>query len=207
MLTKTCIDRKQVPWQFHLSQYAGKALPPVVSPLITSYLYPYSRARMIQQYIEAKSVAGLTASLPLADVHGYLFALNGYYDWRLLAIAQAVVSEGDLVVEVGANIGTESIGLAQTVGAAGRVLAFEPFSDNVRTLTKVLNSAGVLDRVEILAEAVGDEDGELDFIAPQEEGMTGVGYLLQGKSGGGSIRVKVTVAVLKRRPWGNTRLR
>ena len=45
------------------------------------------------------------------------------------------VARGDIVVDIGANIGTFSVYAAKMCGAA-RVLAFEPFPDNYRMLAK-----------------------------------------------------------------------
>jgi FkbM family methyltransferase len=39
---------------------------------------------------------------------------------------QRLCADGDVVIEVGANIGAHTVGLARHVGATGRVLAFEP---------------------------------------------------------------------------------
>jgi FkbM family methyltransferase len=47
----------------------------------------------------------------------------GEIEGRLFA---ALVRPGDVVVEVGANIGAHTVHLAKLVGAAGRVVAFEP---------------------------------------------------------------------------------
>lgn len=73
------------------------------------------------------------------------------------------VREGDIVADVGASVGLYTIALAQRVGDAGRVIAFEPDSASVVLLKKnlALNAAGR--RVEIVEAAVGNEEGSSHF--------------------------------------------
>lgn len=42
------------------------------------------------------------------------------------SLLEQLLQAGDIVIEVGANIGAHTVGMAKRVGAAGRVLAFEP---------------------------------------------------------------------------------
>ena len=51
-------------------------------------------------------------------------ALTG--EKQLLVRVLGELREGDVVFDVGANIGTHAIAFAKTVGDAGRVAAFEP---------------------------------------------------------------------------------
>ena len=46
------------------------------------------------------------------------------------------VREGDVVIDVGANLGSYTIPLAEKVGVTGGVFAFEPF----RRMTQLLNA-------------------------------------------------------------------
>ncbi len=52
--------------------------------------------------------------------------LYGEYCFSESQVFEQLLSPGDTVVEVGANIGAHTVHLAQLVGPAGRVLAFEP---------------------------------------------------------------------------------
>lgn len=73
------------------------------------------------------------------------------------------VRQGDTVADVGANIGLYTIALAQRVGSAGRVVAFEPDPANAVLLKRnlALNPTG--EKVEVIEAAVGDEEGEVPF--------------------------------------------
>jgi FkbM family methyltransferase len=77
-----------------------------------------------------------------------------------------LVRSGDLVVEVGANIGAHTVGLARRVGAAGRVVAFEP----QRACYALLQSQLALNRlhnVHAYHLALGQRPGELWVPATQ----------------------------------------
>jgi FkbM family methyltransferase len=67
------------------------------------------------------------------------------------------VSPGDIVVDIGANIGTFSLYAAKVCGAA-RVISFEPFLDNFRLLTKNVEQ-NQLPSVACVNEAVAGSRG------------------------------------------------
>ena len=49
------------------------------------------------------------------------------------------VKEGDLVIDIGANVGHYTHRLSSLVGASGRVLAFEPVPESFELLSSNLN--------------------------------------------------------------------
>jgi FkbM family methyltransferase len=67
---------------------------------------------------------------------------------------------GMTVLEVGANIGTETVSLLKRHGAE-RVLAFEPDAENVRMLRANVALNGVHDRAEVHELALSDVDSTL----------------------------------------------
>jgi FkbM family methyltransferase len=50
----------------------------------------------------------------------------GMYERQTSAVLRKLVSPGSLVLDIGANIGAHTLGLAQLVGSKGHILAFEP---------------------------------------------------------------------------------
>src|SRR4029077_19443419 len=95
-----------------------------------------------------------------ADLIGYAFAVHGYYNWRNIAIAKAVCRPADTIVEVGANVGSETVGFSDTVGKEGVVHAIEPFPPNVELLRA--NAAQTrYNNVNVHAVAVSDQVGRL----------------------------------------------
>ena len=64
------------------------------------------------------------------------------------------VSRGATIVDVGANIGFNTVYAARRVGPAGRVIAIEPAADNLSVLHENI-AANALENVEVLAVAAG----------------------------------------------------
>lgn len=65
------------------------------------------------------------------DLAIYLF---GYFEPTTARVLGSLISPGDTVVDIGANIGAHTLPLAKRVGSDGRVFAFEP---TVFALTKL----------------------------------------------------------------------
>jgi FkbM family methyltransferase len=72
----------------------------------------------------------------------------------------SLVRQGDMVVEVGANIGAHTVGLARQVGASGRVVAFEP-QRACYALLQAQVALNQLDNVNAYWSALGQRRGEL----------------------------------------------
>jgi FkbM family methyltransferase len=91
---------------------------------------------------------------------------------------------GSIVIEVGANIGAHTVGLARLVGPQGRVLAFEPqrLPFQVLCANVALNS---LDNVDCFWAAAGRQDGfiQVPDLDPRKEYNFG-GVTLVGSRGG-----------------------
>ncbi len=128
------------------------------------------------------------------DLHASVFAIHGYFDWRVVAVASFLCRKGDTIVEVGANVGTETLAFADIVGREGRVHAFEPFPDNLRQLREVV-SAGGLSQVRIVASAVSDRAGTLAF-SPPPDGWSGSGHLVSSADHGDRETITVETVPL-----------
>ena len=125
----------------------------------------------------------------------FLFNRNNLYIGRSLAyygefshlemrMLRQLCSEGDVVIEVGANIGSHTVGLARQVGPSGRVLAFEPQRLVFQTLCAnvALNS---LTQVDCYWAGVGAQTGYLTVpeLDPEQEDNFGGVSLLDGMEG------------------------
>ena len=90
-----------------------------------------------------------------------------------------ICAPGHIVIEVGANIGSHTVGLARLVGSSGRVLAFEPQRLPFQTLCAnvALNS---IENVDCFWAAMGSQDGYIDVpdINPRKEFNFGAVSLL-----------------------------
>jgi FkbM family methyltransferase len=77
----------------------------------------------------------------------------------------AAVRPGDVVLDIGANLGAYTMLFAQWVGARGHVYAFEPAPDARRGLARHVELNAVGDRVTLLGDAMSAAEGVARFHA------------------------------------------
>jgi len=106
---------------------------------------------------------------------GRIAYATGRYEPRTTQIIQARVQPGDVVVDVGANIGYFSIVAARAAGPSGRVVAFEPVESVRRQLARNLQ-LNDLEHVEIRSEALSDRTADATFYQGPDRD-TGLGSL------------------------------
>jgi FkbM family methyltransferase len=99
-----------------------------------------------------------------------------------------VVAAGTTVLDIGANLGGYTVLLAQWVGPAGRVHAFEPAPGAREGLLRHIRLNDVGDRVEVHAEAMSAGTGRARFRAV---GLQGDNRLVAG-TGDAGIEVGTT---------------
>jgi FkbM family methyltransferase len=123
---------------------------------------------------------------------------RGTYEPVLSEFIVRHVREGEVCVDVGANIGYFSLLLAQRVGPTGKVVAIEAAPDNVRRLQANVDLNDAAEIVEVVAAACAAEQGEITFyqhptvdgwsrLSPPAEGDPDRRYM-------GSTWIPVTVA-------------
>lgn len=93
---------------------------------------------------------------------GRIAYVTGRYEPGTTRVMQALAHPGDTVIDVGANIGYFSIVAARAVGAAGRVVAFEPVPAVRQRLIANLR-LNHLEHVEVRLEALSAASGEVRF--------------------------------------------
>src|SRR5262249_48165820 len=86
------------------------------------------------------------------------FGFKRWQDATEIAFVRHAVRRGDIVVDVGANVGFQARLFAELVGPDGRVYAFEPDGANFRRLTAVVRG---LPQVQIARAALSDAPGTL----------------------------------------------
>jgi FkbM family methyltransferase len=84
--------------------------------------------------------------------------LLGTHEPHLQKVIREFVAAGDVVYDIGANIGYVSLSLAKRVGPRGRVIAFEPFPPTIAAFSKniEINSLG---NVQLFEFAATDQAG------------------------------------------------
>jgi FkbM family methyltransferase len=95
------------------------------------------------------------------DVYvGRALVRYGEYNRYEADVLKQLCGEGDVVVEVGANVGSHTIGLAKHVGMQGRVLAFEPQHEVFYNLCANV-ALNELHNVDCIQCALGETAGTL----------------------------------------------
>ena len=94
--------------------------------------------------------------------HGSVSFLFGTHEPDLQRIFEHLAQPGMTFYDVGANVGFYSMIVGRSVGPDGRVIAFEPVSDNARWIEHNTALNGFA-HVETRREALGNEDGEAPF--------------------------------------------
>lgn len=176
--------------RMQLTMMLGRVLPPLVALRLRSLLFPYSRAREAHCRCRVTAVTGSLLECQLSDYHGYYFVFHGFFDWRNVAVCAAVCRPGDTVIEVGANVGTETVCFADIVGREGRIIALEPDEMNFHALTRMVEVNG-FKHIEPVQCAAAETDGNVQFEITPDRGMSGAGFVRGDKlSGGATVKAR-----------------
>jgi FkbM family methyltransferase len=128
---------------------------------------------------------------PTNFIDRYILA-NGIWEPLVLSALHALVKPGDVCVDVGANAGYLSLVMAGLVGAAGKVLSFEPNRAIVPKFRRNLElNPSLQSRIELHTTGLGREATTM-FLAPDESEIVGNASLvsLAGAITTESIRVE-----------------
>lgn len=153
------------PVRLRLARLVCSRMPPVGAQKVRELIYPRTAAQSDDHWFTVRAQTGSLFTGTTADHIGYPFAVHRYYNWRNIAIAKVVCQAGDTIVEVGANVGSETVGFSDIVGERGVVHAFEPFTSNLEQLRA--NAARTRHgNVNVWPVALSDHDGHVRFVAP-----------------------------------------
>lgn len=100
--------------------------------------------------------------------------ITGAFEPELLARIASELREGDVFFDIGANNGLMSMAGAEGVGAAGKVVAFEPHpktADELREQMRINNLDHIVQVEEI---ALSNEDGLVEFSDDGPSDMLGI---------------------------------
>ncbi len=114
------------------------------------------------------------------DLAGYTILLDmqidkdywlGTYEPELQAVIRGLVHPGEVVYDVGANIGYITLLLAKAVGENGHVYAFEALPENAERWQKNIDLNGMAARTSLFSGAVTDGIGRVTFLVHASGGM------------------------------------
>ena len=136
------------------------------------------------------------------DIAIYTTADN-YIEWSILStgtyedeigkLIKISLSEGDTAIDIGGNIGLQSLRMSACVGAAGKVYAFEPLNYLQEKFKKnrALNKAN---NITLFPFALSDQQNELELVINKNQWNQGAFSLANKESGNDVQRVTVKVA-------------
>ena len=105
------------------------------------------------------------------EIHSHI--LNGGFESHITKIMSNQIKQGDVCIDVGANIGFYSILMAELSGPSGAVFAFEPVEYN-RKKIQLNASLNGLKNITIVDKALGDKSQTLELnVYPEDSKLIG----------------------------------
>lgn len=80
------------------------------------------------------------------------------------------IKEGDICIDIGANVGEHIFAFAKIVGEKGKIFGFEPTSESFEILSRMIKKMN-LKNVEIYKLALGDRRGYSEIIIPSNDDL------------------------------------
>jgi FkbM family methyltransferase len=118
---------------------------------------------------------------------------TGTYEYEINKLIRISLKNGDNALDIGGNIGLQSIRMAQCVGDTGKVYAFEPLIYLQKKLSRNISLNKVLN-ITIFPCALSDKESEADFAINKASWNQGTFSLTNDISGAEKQHVIVKVA-------------
>lgn len=118
------------------------------------------------------TIAGIQAKYYVRTADELRLAESVSGEWGERPVLEALLQnlqKGDVVYDVGANIGVYSVLIAKAVGESGKVFAFEPEQESIARLKSNAEING-LHNVEVVEKALGDENKQASLIIGKTTG-------------------------------------
>jgi len=114
-------------------------------------------------------IEGLEVAVDVTDGTARLLHFYGQsYEPGLSRALRQRLAPGDVLLDIGANIGYFSVLAGLTVAPAGRVIAFEPHPAAREVLQQAVAANRLGEIVEIVPAAVADRDGRVSLFLSQD---------------------------------------
>lgn len=179
-------------------EFVARLLPPsakqaiyqnqLIANLVRSSLNLVAPEELITVKIASGAGENLQMELDLKTEKDYWL---GTYESEVQLGISELVSSGDFVYDVGANIGFLTLLFARQTGPQGHVYAFEALPENEVRLTKNIKRNGFQDWVTVIPAAVMDRSEPVDFYIGPSTGMGKV----QGSAGRDSVDYRESILV------------
>jgi FkbM family methyltransferase len=112
----------------------------------------------------------------------WAIASTGTYEDEIGKLIKISLKDGDTALDIGGNIGLQSIRMAKCVGQSGRVYAFEPLTHLQKKFKKNI-SLNKVSNVTLFPYALADAAGEVDLPVNSKDWNQGA-FSLDGANSG-----------------------
>jgi len=158
--------------------WAARILPAPIkkffykTPFLSKAIRRSLNAAVPEGLSEVTISAGAAGGLKMiVDLHSEKDYWLGTYETDLQTAAKALVQPGDVIYDIGANIGYVSLVFAALTGKTGRVFSVEALPDNITRLKQNIVINTFESRVAITHAAVIDSDHPVTFLTHASDAM------------------------------------
>lgn len=113
----------------------------------------------IDKWVIVQTILGFRLFVALNEFGVSRPVLLDNYEWPAVRLFESLVTRGDRVIDIGANIGFHTMWLGTLVGPNGRVIAFEPVEYLYKALVDSVKENGFENRCLTYRCALSDQPG------------------------------------------------
>ena len=124
------------------------------------------------------------------SVSAHLIA-HGFWEEWVHSVLRSLVSPGDRVIDVGANLGYYTVALARSVGVDGSVIALEANGRLAALVQRSVDFNGYTDIVRVIPKAASDQPGIVSFMTSRRNSGSGHTRVAESSMGGDVVAVEV----------------
>lgn len=124
----------------------------------------------VYRLIQTDSAAGRIFVDPTDNIVSKSILNNGYWNDNMVKLFHNFVGEGDIIVDIGANIGFFTLLCSNIVGKNGEVIAFEPEKRNFDILSANMARNSKYDNIIGERLAISDKGGEISLYISENKG-------------------------------------
>jgi len=139
----------------------------------------YSRIIILKRKANPSTINVLDTSA--LDAYQEIFLEQAYEKYNK-------IKKGNVILDIGANVGIFSIKAAKAVGDEGKVIAIEPEPKNIKILNENLKN---FKNIIIIPKAVGNSSGKVDFLIGIHSGSHKINSQIRKKSNEKIIKVPI----------------
>ncbi len=125
-----------------------------------------SIGRTMRASVRLASGAHLAIDPDNLDIYVHIAASGGYWDEHVTRTLGAIVQEGDIVYDIGANAGAISIDLASRFKDRIKLIAIEPIPSLAQNIALSVKMNELSETMQVFEFLLGDRKGEMTLYIP-----------------------------------------